>query len=183
MLAVPQGSPPGDPTAFSGPCALFHPEPRPAPETRVPREGGEGQARTWWVVTKQEALELHFLARRHPEDRLRSHGNGQTAAGRRSACAGPCVLRAPGSRSSEPRLRGEPLAAREAEGRRGCRSPARRGRGARPAPAIARICLGVLGVGGGAGAPEHGGEQRTPRRCRHAHLHLSVPGPLMSPLE
>lgn len=99
MLAVPQGSPPGDPTGFSGPCALFHPEPRPAPETRVPREGGEGQARTWWVVTKQEALELHFLARRHPEDRLRSHGNGQTAAGRRSACAGPCVLRGRGAQS------------------------------------------------------------------------------------
>lgn len=99
MLAVPQGSPPGDPTASSGPCALFHPEPRPAPETRVPREGGEGQARTWWVVTKQEALELHFLARRHPEDRLRSHGNGQTAAGRRSACAGPCVLRGRGAQS------------------------------------------------------------------------------------
>lgn len=120
--------------SFSGSPHPLPPQTRPVPASRVPRDGVGDPVITWRVVTEQEAFELHCLA-----GGLRSHGNGQTAAGRRGACAG--ALAGAGRATPSPGSGGG------ACGRAQKRVPgqARRGRGAPPAPAVARICLGVPG--------------------------------------
>lgn len=168
-LPVPHGSPtPGSRRPRGSP----HPPPAqtvPVPESRVPREGGGGPASTWRVIPEQEALELHFLAGGPPANRLRSHGNGQTAAGQACACADASA----GSRGAEfaGLARGMPSAGRAARGAQApVPDPARSEREARPAPAAARICLGVPMAGRGlqGAAPE--------KRSRGPNLHPWVPG-------
>lgn len=173
---VPQGPPTVGPRRPRAP----HPVPpptRPGPGSSVPRQPGGGPPGTWRVITEQEALELHSLAPGPHMDRIRSHGNVQTAAERRGACAG--AWRAPGVGSSELRVAARCLGCGWPGAENGSR-PVRRRRGAGPAPAVTRICLGAPGGGRGlhGAAP---GQRSRPRR-RRLNLHFWVPGTRSPPV-
>lgn len=149
---VPQGPPILGARCSLGPRTLFHSRPaqrrNPGSHMRWRRPAG-----TWRIITEQEALELHFLAPGPQAEPIRSHGNGQTAAGGRGACAGALAAggRRPGCRLQSLVL----LGLQVTQGRRGVRPSGARAGGARPAPAVASYAFGFPGAAGGSRA-RHG---------------------------